>query len=120
VLALPDAELVFPVMAEPQDESPAADLTGPLSEDDGCLYVGDESTTGRFLALWPHGYRAVDDSGVITIVDAAGNALLAVGDEALFGGGGISLEVANELSSEPIPDRCDTGSIWFVGDVVEP
>jgi hypothetical protein len=107
----PTADVFFPTMTEPKDSWPAALLVGPLTEVDGCLMVGDPAT-GQFLALWPHGYRAVVLEGNVVVVNEEGTKVVAVGDEADFGGGQIPPDLATDLAGTPIPERCLTEFIW--------
>jgi hypothetical protein len=78
---------------------PAALISGILVERNGCLFLelGDGNLS---LILWEEGYRYRDG----TLYDAAGDAVVTVG-QTLHGGGG-HFEDPSHLVDEPVPERC--------------
>ncbi len=102
------------------NEYPAGIIAGVLEERDGCIYVvrGPE----RYLLLWPEGWSARRVDGTLEVLDQDANHVGQAGDPIrLGGGGGAPDEIggsgpeawAEEISDEPIPDRCGS-SFWIV------
>jgi hypothetical protein len=99
---------------------PAALFEGDLEIDEGCLYLTDHGE--RWLALWPEGYRAERDEGLIRVLDRAGEVVGVDGGSIRVGGGeGRPVEIgsveaadhwAEGLTGGDIPERC--GHLYWI------
>jgi len=85
---------------------------------DRCPRLFNENGLGDYLPLWPPGYGATEEDGVIAIVDGSGQVVARVGDEVVLGGGPIphswDSEEYRRLYHE-LPGDCYP-PYWIVGE----
>ncbi len=113
----PPPGIVFPRQAPPEGlrAEMAALLIGELTEEDGCLRVGEKGESS--LVIWPcdHTVTATED-GTVQIRDGDGNVVAEVGDIVRLGGGQVP--TVDNLAGTEIPDRCG-GPYWIASSEVE-
>lgn len=95
---------------------PAALLTATLIEDGGCVYATTESPAGRWLPIWPSGYRRDGQA-----IKEGNNVVASVSAVAKLGGGeyhASQLDFLRTLLESPIPVSCQASEYWLVTEVV--
>lgn len=118
---LPAGLRALPVQMPPEGErvNMEALLEGELRLVAGCLRVGEEygGQQGQ-LIIWPPGFWAAEEAGVIVVFDAEGQPVARVGGEVSFGGGEVfelfQSPTAQESVMEQPPAECP-GPYWIVG-----
>ena len=85
---------------------------------DRCPRLFNENGLGDYLPLWPPGYGATVEDGVIVIVDGEGQVVARVGEDVTLGGGPIphswDSEEYQQLFHE-LPGDCSP-PYWIVGE----
>lgn len=79
---------------------------------DGCVFADGEN--GRLLIVWQPGYFVHDADGVLQILNEAGELVAENGQPLYMGGGSGQLTDQVNLVA-PVPDACQTESVWFMG-----
>jgi hypothetical protein len=100
---------------EPTGSGPEALLDAELVRVGSCLAL--DSGNGVLIALWPSSYGArFNHSGVVIVTGGLQEPLVAEGDSAQFGGGGLEPEVVEDLVGT-LPSDCAADGYWLVTTV---
>ena len=120
---LPAGLRALPVQMPPEGERMHMEalLEGELRLVDGCLRAGDEYAGQQGeLIIWPPGYWAAAEDGVIVVYNTEGQAVARVGDVVSLGGGEVfqlfQSPTARESVVEQPPAECP-GPYWVVGQI---
>lgn len=89
-------------------------LMDALLIEDNCVFAASESGE-RTLIVWQPGYFAHDSGDGIQILNEAGEVVAQEGEILFMGGGGGALRDGVELV-EPVPERCRTANVWYMGE----
>ena len=100
----------FPTQKVRATEQMQALLVGKLELINGCLRVGEN------LLIFPYGFTLRNTNDTLTVYDAAGQRLAAVGDTIRLGGGQLGTG-ENNTPLEFENERCN-GPYWIIGDVL--
>lgn len=118
---LPAGLRALPVQMPPAGEriNLEGEIHGELRLVDGCLRVGEEYAGQQgALIIWPSGFWAAEEKGVIVVYDAESQTVAAVGDFVDMGGGEVwevfVSPTAQESVTEQPPAECP-GPYWIVG-----
>lgn len=103
-----DDSIYFPRLKMRSGSYMQALLTGELTLKDGYLCIGDN------IIIWQADYFLHNNNGTIEVLDRDGEVVARVGEEVVMGGGGISLELANRMIKEPLPEDCPYNP-WLQG-----
>lgn len=88
-------------LRDPGEANMQALIEGRLSEEDGCLLIGDK------VAVWPHEYSLDASDRTIRVLDGSGREVARVGDWITTGGGVVEAPVASLLrDGERLPEHC--------------
>ncbi|HLO17158.1 MAG TPA: hypothetical protein VK206_20160 [Anaerolineales bacterium] len=114
--ASPPPTLFFPQQKETPNAIMDALLIGKLVLVNNCLRVNDENDNS-FLPIWPRGFSARLNDGIIEVVDDQDQLIAQVGDNLRIGGGEMPGQHIKEDTLQPLPDDCP-GPYWLVGDEI--
>jgi hypothetical protein len=92
-------------------------LTGELVVINGCLWVKDNYGNNPILLIWPPGFSAQAEQGIIQVLDSTGKRVASVGDWIEVGGGQVPTPTYLGLI-DPLPENCP-GPYWLVGEYIK-
>src|SRR5258706_5805800 len=108
--------LFFPQQKETPNAIMDALLVGKLMLVNDCLRVNDENNNS-FLPIWPQGFSARLNDGIIEVVDENDQLIAQVDDNLRIGGGEMPGQSIKGYTLQPLPDNCP-GPYWIVGDKI--
>jgi hypothetical protein len=111
-------DMYFPTYhREPGGALPLGELHATLAVSSRCI-VAEADAGGTYIPLWPEGWSPQLEEGVVMVADDTGRVVATEGAKVHFGGGGRSVEIAEEFYDLEVPDYCGTGLVWLVAGVL--
>src|SRR5258706_492724 len=76
-----------------------------------------DKNNNSFLPIWPQGFSARLNDGIIEVVDENDQLIAQVDDNLRIGGGEMPGQSIRGYTLQPLPDNCP-GPYWIVGDEI--
>lgn len=89
-------------------------LMDMLLIENNCVFAESESGE-RTLIIWQPGFFVHDSGDGVQILDEVGKIAAKEGEPLFMGGGGGTFRDSLELVA-PIPERCQTENVWYMGE----
>ena len=99
-----------------------AELSGTLTEENGCLYVQSDTGDERYLVVWAPDYSVSVLNDAVIVTDAMGAEAVQVGQQIYLDGGEIptNAQADFEAQSGLLPIAGCAGQYWIMGEVARP